>query len=305
MTFAPVNKVLITGNDDGTIRLWNPEGGSPMTCEGHDNTVSALDVGILNKQEYLYSASFDGSVAMWDINRRASKSSLVVSHMSLGDYEVQCIRYVDHKQLVLAGTSEGVIHLYDPLRSMEVRRFIGHQDSVTCLALDENYLVSGAEDREVRVWNLINGQFLKSHTKHRRSVEDLFVVPESGVVVSCATDGNIICWDYTTEEEILCPKIKRDKITEEFICMAYKPPTVQDPEQVAAGNAPPPEPAQVVVGTESGKVLLFALPDEVSMGKGPEMDAEAESILSGLGAGGSDAGVQEAGGLTYDSSESS
>ena len=65
MTFAPVNKVLVTGNDDGTIRIWNPEGGSPLTCEGHDNTVSALDVGILNKQEYVYSGSFDGSVAMW------------------------------------------------------------------------------------------------------------------------------------------------------------------------------------------------------------------------------------------------
>ena len=68
--------------------------------------------------------------------------------MSLGDYEVQCLKYVDHKQLVLAGTSEGVIHLYDPLRSTEVRRFTGHKDSVTCLALDENTVVSGAEDRE-------------------------------------------------------------------------------------------------------------------------------------------------------------
>ena len=74
--------------------------------------------------------------------------------------------------------------------------------------MDENYLISGAEDREVRVWNLINGQFLKSHSKHRRSVEDLFVVPESGVVVSCATDGNIICWDYSTDEESACPEIE-------------------------------------------------------------------------------------------------
>ena len=97
--------MVITGNDDGTIRLWNPEGGSPLTCEGHDNTVSCLDVGILHRpnpvlgrfrlirklldrQEYLFSGSFDGCVAMWDLGRRTSKSSLVVNHMSLGDYEV-------------------------------------------------------------------------------------------------------------------------------------------------------------------------------------------------------------------------
>jgi len=242
MTYAPVNRVLITGNDDGTIRLWNPEGGSPQTCEGHDNTVSCVDVGILHRAEYLFSGSFDGSVAMWDINRRASKSSLVVNHMSLGDYEVQCTKYCEHLSLVLAGCNDGTIHLYDPLRSTLVRAFRGHEETVTCLALDGNFLVSGAEDHTVRVWNLINGQQIHELRKHRRSVEDVLVIERSGTIVSCATDGHIICWDYTTEG-VLHEIVQM----EEFISMAFKEST-----------------GQLVAGTESSKVLLFPLPIEVT-----------------------------------------
>lgn len=54
MVYAPVTRVICTGNDDGTIRIWHPEGGTPLTCEGHHNTITCLDVGMLHKQEYLF-----------------------------------------------------------------------------------------------------------------------------------------------------------------------------------------------------------------------------------------------------------
>ena len=37
--------LLLTGNDDGTIRLWNPDSGSTITLEGHSNTVCCLAAG--------------------------------------------------------------------------------------------------------------------------------------------------------------------------------------------------------------------------------------------------------------------
>lgn len=263
MTYAPQNRVVITGNDDGTIRLWNPEGGSPTTCEGHDNTISCLDVGVLHKQEYLFSGSFDGSVAMWDISRRSSKSSLVVNHMALGDFEVQCICYCEHLGYVLAGCNDGTIHLYDPLRSTLVQEFRGHIDSVTCLALDGNFVISGAEDRTIRVWNLLTGQQLKLLKKHRRSVEDLLVLEASGTIVSCATDGWILCWDYTNERVI--HQIEQH---EEFISIAFKEST-----------------SQVIAGTESSKVLLFPLPPDVTEARergdplAPPPEVEEEDIM--------------------------
>ena len=32
----------------------------------------------------------------------------------------------------------------------------GHDDSVTCMALDANFLFSGSDDKTIRVWNLVH-----------------------------------------------------------------------------------------------------------------------------------------------------
>ena len=69
--------------------------------------------------------------------------------------------------------------------------------------------------------------------KHRRAIEDLLLIEKSGHIVSCATDGMIICWDYTAEAVLHVIEQR-----EEFISIAFKKST-----------------GQVVVGTESSKVM--------------------------------------------------
>eukprot|EP00658_Telonema_sp_P-2_P002120 TRINITY_DN10801_c0_g1_i6.p2 TRINITY_DN10801_c0_g1~~TRINITY_DN10801_c0_g1_i6.p2 ORF type:complete len:440 (-),score=108.37 TRINITY_DN10801_c0_g1_i6:178-1497(-) len=259
MVYAPVNRLVCTGNDDGSIRLWHPEGGTPLTCEGHHNTISSLDVGILHRQEYLFSGSYDGSVAVWDISRRQSKQSLVVNHIELGIYEVQSIKFCEHLGTLLAGCNDGVIYVYDPVKSICLKEFRGHEDSVTCLALDGNFLVSGSQDRTIKLWNLLSEHqethLVKTLPGHRRTIEDLLVLAQSGHLVSCATDGHIKCWDYTAETVL-----HEIKLEEEFLCMDYKKST-----------------HQIVAGTESHKVLLFTLPLELG---GEHMEPVAEEAAT-------------------------
>ena len=59
------------------------------------------------------------------------------------------------------------------------------------------------------------------------------MLPSSGHVISCATDGHIKCWDYTTEK-----MVHEIKIEEEFLCIAYRRSS-----------------HQIVAGTESAKVV--------------------------------------------------
>ena len=70
MLHSPLCAFLLTGNDDGTIRLWNPDSGSTITLEGHSNTVCCLDVCTRGRADLLLSAGFDGHVGVWDISKR-------------------------------------------------------------------------------------------------------------------------------------------------------------------------------------------------------------------------------------------
>jgi WD40 repeat protein len=51
---------VITGNDDGTIRLWNPDSGSTISLVGHTNTVTCLEVATRGNCELLLSTGYDG-----------------------------------------------------------------------------------------------------------------------------------------------------------------------------------------------------------------------------------------------------
>ena len=72
MLSVTVYRLIATGNDDGSIRWWNPASGSTITLRHHKNTVSCMCTATLKRNVYLISGGFDGAVGIWDITNRRS-----------------------------------------------------------------------------------------------------------------------------------------------------------------------------------------------------------------------------------------
>lgn len=66
-------------------------------------------------------------------------------------------------KMILSGGSHGVLTAYD-LNGNEYGQFVGHEDNVRALACsrDGRYLVSGADDQTLRLWNLRTRELLVS-----------------------------------------------------------------------------------------------------------------------------------------------
>ena len=73
---------------------------------------------------------------------------------------------------------------------------------MTCLALDGNFLLSGSEDGEVRVWDLHSYMALAVLAIHAAPVEGMLIVPENGLLVTCSTDSTVRVWDYGMGREV-------------------------------------------------------------------------------------------------------
>ncbi|KAG2492355.1 hypothetical protein HYH03_009303 [Edaphochlamys debaryana] len=68
MTFYEGWNLLVTGHDNGDIRLWNLDTSHAVTLRQHANTVTALAMALVHRnEELLISASYDGWVVLWDI----------------------------------------------------------------------------------------------------------------------------------------------------------------------------------------------------------------------------------------------
>lgn len=68
----------------------------------------------------------------------------------------------------------------------------GHEDSVTCMVIDQNILITGSDDMTIRLWNLesfsYSGLVGTKEQGHKEAIQDLCFLEKSGLLLSCSYD---------------------------------------------------------------------------------------------------------------------
>jgi WD40 repeat protein len=70
MTYLQCSKALITGHENGDVTMWSTPSGASSMLKLHRNTVSALAVARSRRRTFVITASYDCTVAVWDITNR-------------------------------------------------------------------------------------------------------------------------------------------------------------------------------------------------------------------------------------------
>lgn len=73
----------------------------------------------------------------------------------------------------------------------------GHLGWVRCVAVEpgNEWFVTGAADRVIKVWDLASGKLKLSLTGHVSTVRALAVSPKHPYLFSCGEDRQVKCWD--------------------------------------------------------------------------------------------------------------
>ena len=232
---SPHCDFVITGNDDGSIRLWNPDSGSTVTLEGHTNTVTCLDVASRGGQDFLLSSGYDAHVGIWDISKKKNELPRLEVLFRAHSLEVLCLKANLHNGTFITSGNDKHIHVWSLASFAQVARLEGHAEAVTCLALDGNFLLSGSEDGVVHVWDLHSYMALASLQVHEAPIEGMLIVPENGLLVTCSTDCTVRVWDYGMGREITVWRHP-----DQFRCVAMRKST-----------------GHVLAGTEQHSIVAF------------------------------------------------
>ncbi|MBC7970921.1 MAG: hypothetical protein H7Z11_12505 [Verrucomicrobia bacterium] len=137
-------------------------------------------------------------------------------------------KFVQFPERLRFGTAEG--SLLDATQENLEHNRLAHENIVTSVAFspDGQTVVSGSNDRTVRLWNAKTGEEIGKPGQHQDVVISVAFSPDGQTVVSGSLDNTVRLWNAKTGEEIGKPGQPQDVVTS----VAFSP----DGQTVVSGS---------------------------------------------------------------------
>jgi WD40 repeat protein len=197
VAFTPDGTQALSGSADNTVRLWEVETGRELRrLEGHTGLVTALAVSADGKKAL--SGGYDHTLILWDLAngteiRRLEDRVRYINALALTS---------DARRAFVA--TENAVLLLDLATGKEIRSFDGHTDTVTCLAVSGGgrYLLTGSDDRTVRLWDAASGRIMRGLTGHTSFIKSVSFSPDGRLALTGSADQSVRLWSVVTGKEL-------------------------------------------------------------------------------------------------------
>uniref|UniRef100_A0A182QYW6 Small-subunit processome Utp12 domain-containing protein n=1 Tax=Anopheles farauti TaxID=69004 RepID=A0A182QYW6_9DIPT len=210
LAYAPDGHQLVTGGQDGKVKLWNVTSGfCVVTFTEHTSTVSAVEFS--RNKKFLVSASLDGTVRAFDVvryrNFRTFTSPEPVQFASVA---------VDFSGELVAAGGQDAFEIY--LWSMKLGRLLevlsGHEGPVVSLAFapvaSSSALVSGSWDQAVRIWDCLESSGAQEAVPLGSDVVCVAFKPDGEEVAVATLNGNITVLHVKTAQQVASIEGRKD-----------------------------------------------------------------------------------------------
>lgn len=198
---------LISCSSDTTIKVWNATDSkkSLRTLVEHSDYVKAL---ALVQNGGVASGSLDGRVLVWDLVTGSVRIECGVDAEDAQERNgsVYCMAGSVDGNILVSGSTDKTISVWDIRTGDRVVRLRGHSDSVRCLAMkhDAKLMLSGGTDSTVKLWDLRHERCIRSFDSYSNgSVWAVAANYDFNSFVSGGRDGSVWYTDMRADAESL------------------------------------------------------------------------------------------------------
>uniref|UniRef100_A0A673KN39 Transducin beta-like protein 3 n=1 Tax=Sinocyclocheilus rhinocerous TaxID=307959 RepID=A0A673KN39_9TELE len=192
VTISPNDKLLASGSQDRTAKLWSLADMSLLGIfRGHSRGVWCVQFSPVD--QVLATASADGSIKIWSIQEFSCLRTFE-GH----DASVLKVIFVSRGTQLVSSGSDGLVKLWTIKTNECVKTFDAHQDKVWALhgSSKDDLMVTGSADSTITLWKV-------------RSLEEDWRGTESKLLevqceVSEASDDlgcRVVCWCWSIQED--------------------------------------------------------------------------------------------------------
>jgi WD40 repeat protein len=199
VAFSPDGSRLLSGGKDGSVRLWEVETGRELRkLDGHADLVSVVAFSPDGRRAL--SAGYDHEVFLWDLERGEAVPNFDFHHV---------LRYLNHvafspdgRRAMVCGSR--AVCLIDAATGKIERRLEGHTAPVVSAAFsaDGKHVLSGGDDRTLRLWDATSGNLVRTFTGHEGYVKTVALGADGKQALSGGSDATVRLWDVATGKEL-------------------------------------------------------------------------------------------------------
>jgi len=207
----PINPHMIaTQTNKGEVQLFNYHKFPPVPKDDsipeptkrfkyHTKEGYALAWSIL-KPDYLLSASYDGTVCLWDIN---SNSSDPFHHFQGHTMQCEDVCFSKKHEYIFGSCGDDkTIKIMDYRTDKPVISYVGHEAEVNSIDFNpknEFLYITGSADKTIALWDLRKPDLkLHSFIHHKQSILNVkWNSKRSNIFASSGEDCKVLIWDLT------------------------------------------------------------------------------------------------------------
>ncbi|UZJ57445.1 hypothetical protein CBS101457_006765 [Exobasidium rhododendri] len=227
-------KWLVTGSEDGTLKIWDTRTSRPQRVYDHRNPVN--DVVVHPNQGELVSCDQGGSVKVWDLSENGCSHELVPEE----DVPIRSVTVASDGSCLVAGNNKGNVYVWriqnggyednasdtpggisssrsgttptvdtptgDFTDLQPVTKFQAHDKYITrcLLSPDVRHLATCSADATVKIWSTSRYEFALEKTLigHQRWVWDAAFSADSAYLVTASSDHVARLWELSSGETV-------------------------------------------------------------------------------------------------------
>jgi WD40 repeat protein len=208
-------KLLLTGGEDKTIRLWDLESGKEVRrFEGHTDKVRAVAFSPDGKQVVSGGLFSDPTVRVWEVESGRELSRYLIETaggdddlLKFGGFGglraatrvwrsgISSVAFSPDGKLVLAGCMDNVLRVFEVSTGKE-RKLEGHTQQLlgAVFTPDGKRVLSGSYDKTVRLWDVESGKEVCRFFGHDNWVWGVAVSPDGRLGLSGSLDKTVRLW---------------------------------------------------------------------------------------------------------------
>ncbi len=172
VAFDRLSKKIISGSEDGTIRIWDVESGKYLkVLEGHTGPVTSVVFDHIG--EKIISGSEDGTIRIWDID--AGKCLKVLAKHT---DTVTSIVYNHKNHTLVSGSIDKNIRVWDIETGDCLQTLEGHTSPIVDVSLDhsgQKIITTALSDKRIQVlaWDVETGHYLQIFMGDTEKIESV------------------------------------------------------------------------------------------------------------------------------------